>query len=513
MLSRNRVVLLLAGVFVMWCGAASAVLPEDENDPFSIPPSTFEYTHVYDVSEHPPSLDMSRRISERLGGTWKVLTWNAHSSCPRRVWGAGVDVAPGGLRTADEAEQAARAFIASNPDFFSGATPSDLATYRVTRALGKWAVLLQQTASGVPVYEAMISLAMTESGRLYAFGANHYGEVALPESAPMPREMAAAIARDAVPYDPASPMQCIEDQTMVLPVYDASAQKMTFRLTHMIEVATTEPYGLYRTWVDAVTGEIVRRENQVSEAYSGQVRGDVEMPTYCAGNTPSTPFANMNVVIAGVGTAVTNASGNFSIAGSGGTRTYTARFDGPYVDVNCNGCAGGDAVWSGTIVESVSEAISFGAASYRADERDCFYFINATRNYISSIDPAWTYPKVTANVNVSSYCNANWAGTVLNFFRTGYGCHNTGELGDVIAHEYGHCIQASLNGGGQGPNGQGEGNADIAGTFVSGVSVMGRGFNSCSFGSLAPARRVATAKTHCSGRATPSGARSTTRGA
>jgi Zn-dependent metalloprotease len=470
----------------MWCGAASAVLPEEENDPFSIPPSTFEYTHVYDVSEHQPSLEMSRILSERLGGTWNVHTWNSHSSCPRRVSGSGVDVAPGGIRTAEEAERAARAFVASNPDFFGGATPANLATHRVTNALGKWAVLLQQSIAGTPVYEAIVSIAMTESGRLYAFGANYYDDAALPEVPPMPREMAVAIARDAVPYDPTAPMQCIEDATMILPVYDASAKKMTFRLTHMTEVATTAPYGLYRTWVDAVNGDIVRRENQVSHAYSGQARGDVEMPGYCDGNVPNVPFAGVNVMINGVGTAVTNAAGSFSIAGSGGTRSFTAQFDGPYVNVNCNGCAGGDALFSGTIAENVSEPIYFSAASYRPDERDCFYFINATRNYINSIDPAWTYPKVTANVNFSSYCNANWAGTVLNFFRTGYGCHNTGEIGDVVAHEYGHCIQASLNDGGQGPNGQGEGNSDIAGTFMSEISVMGLGFLNCSYGVSCP---------------------------
>jgi hypothetical protein len=242
---------------------------------------------------------------------------------------------------------------------------------------------------------------------------------------------------------------------------------------------------LYRTWVDAVTGEIVRRENQVTHAYSGQVLGDVEIPTYCSGNTPNTPFAHMNVNVSGVGVAETDASGNFSIAGSGPSRSFTAQFDGPFVNVNCSGCAGGDGTFSGTIDADVPEAIYFNSATYRADERDCFYFINKTRDFVNSIDPAWSYPKVTANVNLNNTCNANWGGTVLNFFRTGGGCHNTGEIGDVMAHEYGHCIQQSLLGS-QGLNGGGEGNGDIAGTFVIDGSVIGIGFQSCSNGLSCP---------------------------
>ena len=469
-------------------GRAGAILPTNEPDPYQIAPSMRQYTHVYETSQHAPALELSQRISARLGGAWKVHTWNPYSNDPRRVYGSGIDLAPGGIRTAEDAEQVARDFIRANPDFFGGARVENLATYRVTNAMGKWAVLLQQTVQGIPVNEAIVTLTLTESGRLFMFGSNYYDVVALPASSFMPREMAVVIARDAVPYDAASPMECAEDATMILPVLEENGDEETlrFRVTHMTEVPTSEPYGLYRTWVDAVTGEIVRRENQVTHAYSGQVQGDVEIPTYCSGNTANTPFAHMNVNITGVGTAETDASGNFSIAGTGGSRAFTAQFDGPVVNVNCSGCAGGDALFSGTIDADVPEAIYFNSGSYRADERDCFYFLNKTRDYVNSIDPAWSYPKVTANVNLNNTCNANWGGTVLNFFRTGGGCHNTAEIGDVMAHEYGHCIQSNLMGGGQGPNGQGEGNGDIAGTFVIDGSVIGIGFQSCSNGLSCP---------------------------
>lgn len=465
--------------------AALAVQPLAlEEDPFAIPPDPREFSHVYDGSRHAPSLEMSERIRQRLGGDWRVVTWNSTSSCPRRVWGSGVDVAPG-LRSAQEAEQAARAFILANPDFFGGARPQNLALYRVTNAMGKWAVMLQQTVNGVPVHGAIVTLTFTESGRLYAFGANYYQGISMPPAASMSREAAIEIARAELPYDAASEMTRAPDETVILPVFDSRGDGATsFRLAHVTEVSTAEPYGLYRTWVDAASGEILRRENQVSQAYSGRAVGDVETSGYCAGNVPETPFANMNVVISGLGTAVTDANGDFSIGGNSDPLSYTASFNGPVVNVNCMGC-GGDAEAEGTIEPDVFESIVFDSTDYRADERDVFYTINGMYGYILSIDSTWTYPKVTANVNINSSCNANWGGTVLNFFRAAGGCQNTGRLADVVAHEYGHCVQFSLLGG-SGPNGQGEGNADIAATFYDNGSLIGVGIVNCSDGLSCP---------------------------
>ena len=388
--------------------AALAVQPLAlEEDPFAIPPDPREFSHVYDGSRHAPSLEMSERIRERLGGDWRVVTWNSTSGCPRRVWGSGIDVAPG-LRSAQEAEQAARAFILANPDFFGGARPQNLALYRVTNALGKWAVMLQQTVNGVPVHGAIVTLTFTESGRLYAFGANYYQGISMPPAAAMSREAAIEIARAELPYDAASEMAGAADETVILPVFDSRGDgAMSFRLAHVTEVATAEPYGLYRTWVDAASGEILRRENQVSQAYSGRAVGDVETSGYCAGNMPEHAVREHERGDLGPRHGGDRRERRFLDRRQLGPADYTASFDGPVVNVNCMGC-GGDAEAEGTIEPDVFESIVFDSAGYRADERDVFYTINRMHGYIRSIDSTWTYPKVTANVNVNSSCNANW---------------------------------------------------------------------------------------------------------
>ena len=46
----------------------------------------------------------------------------------------------------------------------------------------------------------------------------------------------------------------------------------------------------------------------------------------------------------------------------------------------------------------------------------------------------------TVNVNLNQTCNAYWNGSTLNFFKSGGGCANTGEIAGVSLHEFGHGI-------------------------------------------------------------------------
>ncbi len=482
---RLRSCLVLIAVHALIAAQAMAdPLPGREKDPFEILPPAEQYAYIHRADEHPQAIAMSEQISRELSGDWHVLLWNQFANTPRRVYGSGLVVAPGGLSSRSQVERVALDFIAAHPDIFR-ADPTKLQTLKVKNALGKWVVVFQQVERGFPVVDATLDLVFTESGRLYAFGTNAVQGLSIPPVPSIGEGEATSIARTAVPYDIDSEMQAAPTRVLVLPILKQDdEQAMTFRLVYRVEVPTDEPYGLYATYVDALTREIVQRENLVADAYTGSVNGDVEIPTYCSGNTANTPFADMNVVIAGVGTAVTDASGNFTIPGNIGATTFTAQFDGPQVNVNCSGC-GGDATIAGAINPDSPQAVYFSSGSIRADERDCFYFLNKTYDFVKSIDPAYTNPKVTANVNLGATCNANWGGTVLNIFATGGGCHNTGEIGDVMAHEYGHCIQSQLLGG-QGTQGLGEGNGDIAGTFIIDGSTIGIGFVNCSSGLSCP---------------------------
>src|SRR5262249_54274557 len=74
--------------------------------------------------------------------------------------------------------------------------------------------------------------------------------------------------------------------------------------------------------------------------------------------------------------------------------------------------------------------------------RSSFYHLNRIKEHARGWLPAnvWLTQQLTDNVNINNTCNAFWspgAGTV-NFYRSGGGCRNTGEIAGVFLHEWGH---------------------------------------------------------------------------
>ncbi len=85
----------------------------------------------------------------------------------------------------------------------------------------------------------------------------------------------------------------------------------------------------------------------------------------------------------------------------------------------------------------------------------------------------WLNSQLRANVNINENCNAYWNGQI-NFYTSGGGCSNFAEISAVIAHEWGHGLDANdVEGGISKPSG--EGIADLYAAFYDGTSCLGRG--------------------------------------
>jgi len=83
--------------------------------------------------------------------------------------------------------------------------------------------------------------------------------------------------------------------------------------------------------------------------------------------------------------------------------------------------------------------------------------------------------RLTTNVNIFNTCNAFWNGTSINFYRSGGGCRNTGELAGVFDHEWGHGLdQNDANGT---LSNSSEAYADIAAIYRLQTSCVGYGFD------------------------------------
>jgi hypothetical protein len=466
-------------VYIAFAAPAGAFRAPDHDVDYEIVPaieSTVYFHRAAEIASDQAASAYGEVLTREFGSGWRVTHWNQFSEAPVTAEGPGILVAPGGVASATELEMEAlgRSIIAAHPAVF-GTDGSNLEVLRITHGAERWGVIFQQVEGGIPVMHAAVVLAIHDNGKLFGFEASLYRDLQVSLVPRVERAVAQALARSSVPFDPQSTLEQGDDTMVIVPVHQAPGE-VEYHLTHRTDVATSDPIGMWRTYVDAHSGEIVLRTNEVHFAYEGSVHGDVEYYTYCNGETPDVPTKDMYVLITGVGMAITDANGDFSMAGSSGSHPFTVTLDGPDFNVICSGCT--DAQQTGTIYPDTPLDLYWDDTEARDDERDTFWHANRTKDYIQEIDPSWSWPKYNAYVNINDYCNAYHQGTTINFFRAGGGCANTGTIGTVISHEYGHGIQYSLLGG-QGQQGLGEGNSDITANFISDDSRMGVGFYSC----------------------------------
>lgn len=228
--------------------------------------------------------------------------------------------------------------------------------------------------------------------------------------------------------------------------------------------------GTFRARVDAATGELLEfvDVNEYGSATGGTYRSDrpaseVVLPL---------PFAD---VAAGV---YTNSAGIFS--GTSGTTTLS----GQYVRVvdSC-GSISKSADASGVIALGTSGGTDCttpgtGGAGNTHAARTQFYMLNRAKEVARGWLPSnsWLNAQLRANTNLNQTCNAYWNGSTVNFFRSGGGCANTGELPGVSLHEYGHGIDSNDGNGSSPDNGTGETYGDWTAALATHSSCIGNGF-------------------------------------
>jgi len=414
------------------------------------------------------------------GGRWQYQV-NLKTGSYHNIFGSGIDL---GRPIEDEntLESVARGFIDANTDLFK-IDSADLLKFHVGRAPGKWSVIFEQTYEGIPIWGSRAYLVMTDGGRLFALGSDVYNDIDVSTLPAITEEEALTIAsenigfvngRDRIRYT----------GSFILPVGD------DFRLTYRFDLFVQDPYGLWATYVDAHTGEILWRENHVRSFvdFTGHVQADVEWDGYCDGTTPDYPIKNMTINISGVGSTTTDEGGDFTLGyGGSDNRTITAQFLGPWCNVNRY--TGSDASHSGTITPGSPYTIDWDDTNSIPSERDCFAYVNHEHDWLKGIDPSYTgmdYELPTYVERTDGYCpgNAWWDGYSINMCYQSSGYGNTGRIGDVVYHEYGHGITDFLYGSGDPPGDLHEGNSDIVANLLTREHIIGLGFflNNCTSG-------------------------------
>jgi hypothetical protein len=117
-----------------------------------------------------------------------------------------------------------------------------------------------------------------------------------------------------------------------------------------------------------------------------------------------------------------------------------------------------------------------GSAGNTASSRSAFYEVNKIAEQARGWLPSntWLQSRLTTNVNINLTCNAFWGGSSINFYRSGGGCRNTGELAGVFDHEWGHGLDDNDANGTL--SSTSEAYADIAAVYRLQASCVGHGF-------------------------------------
>jgi hypothetical protein len=354
-----------------------------------------------------------------------------------------------------------------------------------------WHVRIQQAYHGVPVRHGHM-VATISHGNLVLVGTETWGHVrGLSHTPRLSGDEAMTIGFDYAgtwtPADdivlrptleivPVAPLEHQEGQAFRGPIGDGFRHRLvwTFRFRRAPEPATWE------VMVDAHSAEVIAFQDV--NAYA-DIKGGVYPVTsteICP--TPGTcgvmqsgwpmPWADTGLSSPN---DYTNSGGVFN-----GSGTTTTTLSGIYVDVYD---------YCGSLSNSGSPDIDLGGVNGDHDcdsgggsagntpaSRTAFYEVNKLAEMARGWLPgnSWLQDQLRTNVNINNTCNAYWNGVSINFYRSGGGCRNTGELAGVFDHEWGHGLDYNdSNGSSSNP---GEAYADIVEIYRLHHSCIGHGF-------------------------------------
>jgi hypothetical protein len=251
------------------------------------------------------------------------------------------------------------------------------------------------------------------------------------------------------------------------------------RLVWQLHPSFAGDHGSWEMLVDAHTGEVLSFEDKNHYA---EVKGGV-LPVTNDGISPDgveqagwpMPFDNVSTTS---GTITTDTGGNLNATGN-----MTSNLSGQYIRMNDN-CGSISLTQNGGIDFGTSGGTDcttpgFGGAGNTHASRTGFYELNRIKEMARAFLPGntWLTQQLTSNMNINNTCNAFWNGSTVNFYRSGGGCFNTGEIAGVFDHEWGHGMDAndavpSI------ASPSGEGVADIYTALRLNDSCIGRNFRS-----------------------------------
>jgi subtilisin-like proprotein convertase family protein len=387
-----------------------------------------------------------------------------------------------------------RQFIVDQSDLI-GLDVSQLGPTRAARVNDQiWHVSIPQVVDGIPVRHGRLAATLNH-GNLVLLGAETWGNVDLDTQPRITADQASAIgflyADGRRPEDklwqkptleiiPYAPPEHQVGETFAGPVGEGYGHRLVWAFGFWRQ---PDPQR-WEVLVDAHTGEMVAFEDTNHYATEQMVGGVYPLTSteICPTNeTCGTMQSAYPMPFADTGLPApndyTNSAGLYDYTGG----TVTTQFQGRYVRVSDNCGSINESTADGSLdlggVNGDHDCTSSGASSGNTPaSRACFYELNKLIELAQGWLPnnTWLQSQLPATVNISDTCNAYYDYYSVNFFKSGGGCRNTGEIAAVFDHEWGHGLDDNDSGGSMSTSS--EAYADIASIYRLHASCVGFGF-------------------------------------
>ncbi|MBS1118481.1 MAG: cysteine-rich repeat protein [Deltaproteobacteria bacterium] len=366
------------------------------------------------------------------GGTWE-LDLDPVLATPRALRGSGVPFVTSG--TSEGAlERAALAFVREQPGLFG---TDELVFDGAVLDRELWSIALAQRHHGLPVVSAHLGLTISH-GRLILVQGVTYPIRDVDTTPRVALATAIASVRDALEQ----PGTGDRDSARLVILPERSPGAVAYHVAWEV-TAWRGPLQAV-AYVDAHDGRLLGGYDANRYDYPGVATNHVDERTVGDTVVPL-PAAHLRLHSAR-GTATTDATGAFVFRGEAGPLFVTANLHGAYVDVQNQ--QGPNASFVGVMRADSPYALEWTESRSTPEERDVFRAVNTTNRFVATVFPdlAWLAQPLVAKVDHPRTCNAYWNGSSINFFVAGNGCNNTGRIFDVVAHEWGHALDAHAPG-------------------------------------------------------------------
>jgi hypothetical protein len=346
----------------------------------------------------------------------------------------------------------------------------------------KMTVKLRQEIAGVRVVDGYVNVLLDAQGALLSIQSTGVPRLASLETRPAitPEQASRRVSETFAqqvgrPATRLSTPELVIDQALV-------DKRRTAVLAWRIDARADSPGALpdgFTYYVGAMNGNVLRK---VQAVHTFDVIGSVAsnatpglLPDTASNPATQQAMKYQNVTSA-QGNATTDVNGDFTIPGVNTplsvTFTYTGTFN------NVTNAAGPPFSSIEFLQPNQGNLIVMNAtpADQVTAQANVFNTVNDDRDFVRSINPLEDTADYVAlsHTNLNQTCNAYYDGVSLNFFAPGGSCPNTA-YSSVISHEHGHWYNDRF-GTGNGPDGMGEGNADVWAMYHADNPIIGLGF-------------------------------------